>query len=89
MAEVILDKLILHFAQSNKAEGKSPKTIAWYSEMLYDFTRFVESKGCRGILSKLYRNGKGVCGLRAGKRHVPLHSTGQGESFESLFLLAI
>ncbi len=51
MAEVELDKLILHFAQPNKAEGKSPKTIAWYSEMLTDFTRFVESAGYRSILS--------------------------------------
>ena len=45
MAEVELDKLILHFAQSNKAEGKSPRTIAWYSDMLNDFARFLESKG--------------------------------------------
>ena len=52
MAELELDKLILHFAQSNKAEGKSPKTIAWYSEMLNDFTRFLESKGCRGVLPR-------------------------------------
>lgn len=52
MAEVELDKLILHFAQSNKAEGKSPRTIAWYSEMLSDFTRFLELKGCRGVLSR-------------------------------------
>jgi SNF2 family DNA or RNA helicase len=33
MAELELDKLILHFEQSNKAEGKSPKTITWYTEM--------------------------------------------------------
>jgi site-specific recombinase XerD len=52
MAEVELDKLILHFAQSNKAEGKSPRTIAWYSDMLKDFARFLESKGCRGVLSR-------------------------------------
>ncbi|MBA7664077.1 hypothetical protein ES703_72127 [subsurface metagenome] len=34
MAELELTKLILHFAQSNKAEGKSPKTVSWYSDML-------------------------------------------------------
>ena len=32
-----LTNLITHFAQSNKAEGKSPKTISWYSQMLLDF----------------------------------------------------
>lgn len=52
MAEVELDKLILHFAQSNKAEGKSPRTIEWYSEMLGDFSRFLESEGYRGVLSR-------------------------------------
>jgi len=28
MAELELTKLILHFAQSNKAEGKPPKTVS-------------------------------------------------------------
>jgi integrase/recombinase XerC/integrase/recombinase XerD len=51
MAEVNLYKLIVHFAQSNKAEGKSPKTISWYSEMLNGFIRFLESQGCRTVLS--------------------------------------
>ena len=51
MNEVKLDKLIVHFAQSNRADGKSPKTISWYSEMLDDFTKFLESKGCRAVLS--------------------------------------
>ncbi|MFC1892849.1 tyrosine-type recombinase/integrase [Chloroflexota bacterium] len=53
MAKVKLDKLIVHFAQSNKAEGKSPKTISWYSEMLDGFIRFLESQGCRAALSDL------------------------------------
>ncbi|MFC1930128.1 tyrosine-type recombinase/integrase [Chloroflexota bacterium] len=53
MAEVKLDKLIVHFAQSNKAEGKSPKTISWYSEMLGGLVRFLESQGCRAVLSDL------------------------------------
>jgi site-specific recombinase XerD len=52
MAKVELDKLILHFAHSNRAEGKSPKTVAWYSEMLNDFSKFLESKGMEGILSE-------------------------------------
>ena len=41
MSELELDKLILHFAQSNKAEGKSPKTIDWYTEMLTGFSKFI------------------------------------------------
>ena len=41
MAELELEKLILHFAQSNKAEGKSPKTISWYSEMLTGFVQAI------------------------------------------------
>jgi site-specific recombinase XerD len=52
MAKVELNKLILHFAQSNKAEGKSPRTITWYSDILNDFARFLELKGCRGELSE-------------------------------------
>jgi site-specific recombinase XerD len=45
MTELELDKLILHFAQSNKAEGKSPKTISWYTEMLTDFVRWLQHNG--------------------------------------------
>ena len=32
MAEMELEKLILHYSQSNRADGKSPKTIAWYGD---------------------------------------------------------
>jgi site-specific recombinase XerD len=53
MAEVKLDKLVIHFAQSNKAEGKSQKTISWYSEMLNGFIRFLESQDDRAVLSDL------------------------------------
>jgi len=53
MAEVKLDKLVIHFTQSNKAEGKSPKTISWYSEMLNGFIGFLESQDCRAVLSDL------------------------------------
>jgi len=52
MAELELDKLILHFAHSNKAEGKSPKTISWYTEMLTGFTRFLASTGRRLVLAE-------------------------------------
>ncbi len=45
MAKLDLGKLILHFEQSNKAEGKSPKTVSQYSEMLGVFVKFLELKG--------------------------------------------
>ncbi len=51
MAEMELNKLITQFAHSNKAEGKSPKTISWYSEMLKGFNMFLESIGSMKILS--------------------------------------
>jgi len=53
MSEVDLVKLVSHFAQSNKAEGKSPKTVSWYGEMLFDFVRFVRSTGKAAVLSQL------------------------------------
>lgn len=52
MAELELKRLILHFEQSNKAEGKSPKTISWYTEMLTDFTRFLTSTDRRPVLTE-------------------------------------
>lgn len=52
MAELELDKLILHFAQSNKAEGKSPKTIGWYTEMLTGFARFLTVSGKSPVLEE-------------------------------------
>ena len=52
MTQMELDKLILHFEQSNKAEAKSPKTVAWYSEMLTDFARFLTGKGGRAVLAE-------------------------------------
>ena len=45
MSEVELKKLISHFALSNRSEGKSPKTEVWYTEMLSDFVRWLQSTG--------------------------------------------
>jgi site-specific recombinase XerD len=50
MAELELEKLLLHFEQSNKAEGKSPKTITWYTEMITGFTRFLIGTDRRPVL---------------------------------------
>ncbi len=52
MAELDLEKLITHFAQSNEAEGKSPKTISWYSDMLNDFAKFLQTRGMKIILAE-------------------------------------
>ena len=52
MAELALEKLTIHFAQSNKAEGKSPKTVSWYSEMLNDFVKFLRMRGINTILAE-------------------------------------
>jgi len=53
MAELDLTKLISHFAHSNKAEGKSPKTVSWYTEMLFDFVKFLRSTGREAVLAEL------------------------------------
>jgi len=52
MGKLDLSKLILHFAQCNKAESKSPKTVSWYTEMLSGFVKFQRSVGATGILSE-------------------------------------
>lgn len=51
MADMELYKLIVQYAHSNKAEGQSPKTIDWYSEMLEGFNRFLKSRGLPELLS--------------------------------------
>jgi integrase/recombinase XerC/integrase/recombinase XerD len=56
MAKVELSNLVIHFAQSNKVEGKSPKTVSWYSEMLTDFVRFLESNAITPILQEFSVN---------------------------------
>jgi site-specific recombinase XerD len=53
MGDFELEKMIMHFAQSNKAEGKSPKTIVWYTEMLSGFTRFLTDTGREPVLANL------------------------------------
>jgi site-specific recombinase XerD len=50
MAELNLEKLVSHFGQSNKAEGKSLKTITWYTEMLINFITFLEGTNRKTVL---------------------------------------
>jgi len=51
MAELDLVKLISHFAQSNRAEGKAPKTVQWYTEMLFGLVRFLRASDRAALLS--------------------------------------
>jgi len=53
MGEIHLDKLILHYENTNKAEAKSPRTIEWYTTNLGNFTGFLKSKGGTGNLADL------------------------------------
>ena len=53
MSELDLKKLVNHFGQSNRAEGKSPKTIIWYGEMLNDFIKYPEKANRKAILANL------------------------------------
>ena len=53
MAALELEKLISHYGQTNRAEGKSPKTVSWYTEMLTDFVRFLRSRGRDAIFAEL------------------------------------
>jgi hypothetical protein len=53
MAEIALDKLVLHFSQCNKAEGKSPKTVAWHTQMLTSFLAFLKTVGLDKMLADL------------------------------------
>lgn len=56
MAELDLEKLITHFAHSNIAEGKSPKTISWYDDMLSDFIKFLQMREIKTILTEFNVN---------------------------------
>lgn len=52
MAEINLDKLVLHFCQCMKAEGKSPATITWYSEMIKCFISFLKANDKEPVLGE-------------------------------------
>jgi hypothetical protein len=53
MAELDLKKLIFHFEQSNKADGKSTKTISWYNEMLTNFVDYLKPIDRDTVLGEL------------------------------------
>ena len=51
MSVVELGKLLKNYIQCLKSEGKSPKTISWYTEMIAGFTRFLTGTGRRPVLA--------------------------------------
>jgi len=53
MSQLELPNLILHFAQSNKADGKSPKTVSWYSEMLNCYVKYLGGMNITPTLANL------------------------------------
>ena len=51
MAELGLDRLILHFCQCKKAEGKSEKTMSWYEERLAGFIKYLNISDINPVLA--------------------------------------
>ena len=39
-----IDELISRYSVSNQADGKSPKTIAWYGDILNQFSAYLETE---------------------------------------------
>jgi len=53
MANLELEKLIIDFANTNRTEGKSPQTVAWYSQMLRAFVAYLVATGEPPVLASL------------------------------------
>lgn len=51
MAELELDRLLLHFCQCKKAEGRSGKTISWYEERLFGFIKYQNMSDINPVLA--------------------------------------
>jgi len=43
-SNIPLDKLIRHYESFNRTEGKSPRTISWYSDMLHTYEEFLKKR---------------------------------------------
>jgi site-specific recombinase XerD len=46
-----IDELVARYAVSNQADGKSTKTVAWYTDILTQFLRYLKASGYQSILS--------------------------------------
>jgi site-specific recombinase XerD len=53
---ITIDELIHHYALSNQADGKSPKTISWYTDMLSQFSAYLQSKQYPSTLSSFNKD---------------------------------
>jgi site-specific recombinase XerD len=51
MATLTIDELTRRYEISNSADGKSPKTIAWYRDILTQFSAYLKTKQCTSYLS--------------------------------------
>jgi len=49
-SNIPLDKLIIHYESFNRTEGKSPRTISWYSDTLHTLEGFLEKRGSSLLL---------------------------------------
>ncbi|MFQ5874075.1 MAG: hypothetical protein ACE5JL_09770 [Dehalococcoidia bacterium] len=45
--DIDLSILIQHFEVHNRSEGKSPRTVQWYNEVLYMFRGWLEEQELR------------------------------------------
>ncbi len=52
-----LESLIQGFRLSCQAEGKSPRTVEWYTGFLLRFLRFLNSNGLPTALDEITRGG--------------------------------
>jgi site-specific recombinase XerD len=51
MASIELNRLILHFSQCKRAEGRSEKTILWYQERLSGFIKYLNTSDINPVLA--------------------------------------
>jgi site-specific recombinase XerD len=49
--DIPLEKLAQHFESYNRSEGKSPRTIEWYSRVIAYLTRYLKDEGYAAHLS--------------------------------------
>jgi site-specific recombinase XerD len=52
-SRVSIDVLISRYELSNRAEGKSPKTVQWYSDILWLFVAYLKGEGYPDDISSL------------------------------------
>ncbi len=55
-SQLSLEKLIIHFEVNNRSEGKSPRTVAWYNEVLRLFLRWLRAQGHPDTLGEVDRD---------------------------------